>query len=84
VQPMDWARNPFSDNIFLGHLPINEQEEFMKLKTDRTLKLKFSEVELAHFWLHIKNEYPLLSRRNSITICHNLLMRIGIFNSHYY
>ena len=63
LQPMDWVRNPFSDSISLGHLPINEQEEFMELKTDRTLKLKFSETELAHFWLHIKNEYPLLSRR---------------------
>jgi len=45
----DWVRNPSSDNIFLGHLFINEQEEFMELQADRTLKLKFSEIELAHF-----------------------------------
>lgn len=67
LQPMDSVRNPFSDSISLGHLRINEQEEFMELKTDRTLKLKFTEIELSHFWQHIKNEYPLLSKRK-ITI----------------
>lgn len=35
----------------------------MELKTDRTLKLKFSETELAHFWVYIGNKYPLLSKR---------------------
>ncbi|CAG4988636.1 unnamed protein product [Parnassius apollo] len=29
LQPMDWVRNPFSENIPFGHLPINEQEELM-------------------------------------------------------
>ncbi|CAG4996917.1 unnamed protein product [Parnassius apollo] len=62
LQAMDWVRNPFSENIPFGHLPINEQEELMEMKTDRTLKLKFSETDLEQFWLCVKNEYPLLSK----------------------
>lgn len=62
LQPMDWVRNPFSENISFGHLPINEQEELIEMKTDRTLRFKFSETELDHFWLCVKNEYPLLSK----------------------
>ncbi|CAG4960017.1 unnamed protein product [Parnassius apollo] len=62
LQPMDWVQNPFSENIPFGHLPINKQEELMGMKTDRTLKLKFSETDLQHFWLCVKNEYPLLSK----------------------
>lgn len=59
---MECVRNPFSDSNALGHLQVNEQDEFMELKTDRTIKLTFSGTELAQFWLHIKNEYPLLSK----------------------
>lgn len=51
---MDWVRNPFSDISSLEHLPINDQEEFMKEKNDPTLKLKFTEAELTNFWLHVK------------------------------
>ncbi|KAL4708047.1 hypothetical protein ACJJTC_013458 [Scirpophaga incertulas] len=51
LQPMDWVRNPFSESIPFGHLPINEQEELIEMKMDRTLKLKFSETQLDHFWL---------------------------------
>ncbi len=29
----------------------------MELKIDRTLKLKFSETDLAYFWLYIENEF---------------------------
>lgn len=63
LKPMDWIRNLFSNSISLGHLSINEQEIFMDLKNDRTIKLKFFKTELAYFWLHIKNEYPLRSKR---------------------
>ncbi|CAG4943250.1 unnamed protein product [Parnassius apollo] len=62
LQSMDWVRNPFSENIPFGHLPMNEQEELMETKTDRTLKFKFSETDLEQFWLCVRNEYPLFSK----------------------
>lgn len=55
MQPMD-VRNAFSESIFLGAIPINEQKKFMELKTDRIFKLKFIEIELTNVWLHVKND----------------------------
>ena len=56
LQLMDWVRNLFLGSIFIGHLPINEQEKFMELKTDRT----FSENRASTFLEAYKN--PLISK----------------------
>lgn len=42
-----------------GHSLINEQEEFTEVKTDQTLKLKFTRTGLAYFWLQVKTSIHL-------------------------
>lgn len=59
----NWIRNPFAcdaENSVEG-LPLQIREEFVELRTDGTLKLKFNEVPLDVFWIAVKEEYPKIS-----------------------
>ena len=43
-------------------LPLLIRENFFEVRNDRTLKLKFSEVQLDMFWISIKEEYKQISK----------------------
>jgi len=43
------------------------QEEFVELRNDGTLKIKFTEVPLDDFWIAVKEEYPRISDK-AITV----------------
>ena len=60
----DWIRNPFSANAEMSakKLPLRNRKNFFKVRNDKTLKLKFSEVELDIFWISIKEEYKQISK----------------------
>ena len=43
-------------------LPLRIRENFFEVRNDRTLKLKFSQVQLDMFWISIKEEYKQISK----------------------
>ena len=53
TEQYDWIQNPFSANakISTKELPLRIRENFFEIRNDRTLKLKFSEVQLDVFWI---------------------------------
>lgn len=58
----DWVRNPFNPSLETTHLSLKEEEELAELKNDRTLQMKFNELELGEFWIYTKKENPSLSK----------------------
>jgi len=61
-----WIRNSFIldfDNI-PKTLTNNEKESLIELSCDESLKMEFTKLEFGEFWIKIKNEYPLLSRKH--------------------
>lgn len=42
---------------------MSEKESLIDLSSDSSLKTKFLELSKSHFWLYVKNEYPLLSEK---------------------
>ena len=56
TEQYDWIRNAFLANAVMStkELPLCIRENFFEVRNDRTLKLKFSEVQLNMFWISIK------------------------------
>ena len=64
IEQYDWIRNPFSANAKMStkELPLRIRENFFEVRNGRTLKLKFSEVQLDMFWISIKVEHKQISK----------------------
>lgn len=58
-----WIRQPFILDSIPETLKQDEKESFIELSCDGGLKIEFSKLELAEFWLNIKNEYSALSKK---------------------
>ena len=59
-----WIIDPFVANIEESKLSIKDKESLIDLSCDDSLKAKFkSSLSRAHFWLSVKNEYPLLNEK---------------------
>jgi len=55
----DWIRNFFSANVQLSvneKLSLPVRESFLELRSDRTLRLKFSVVLFDEFWISVEDE----------------------------
>jgi hypothetical protein len=62
INEYDWVRNPFAvTSDVISHLELVEQEQFLELQSDSSLKLKFNELKLFQFWSFIKTEYPIIT-----------------------
>ncbi|MBN3325440.1 SCND3 protein, partial [Atractosteus spatula] len=57
----DWVHNPFITNAGC-QLSSDQQDTFLELSSDHTLKAVFNSTPLAEFWLLAEAEYPKLSR----------------------
>ena len=54
TEQYEWMRNSFSADAEMSkELPLRIRENFFEVRSDRTLKLKFSEVQLDMFWISI-------------------------------
>ncbi|KOC62786.1 SCAN domain-containing protein 3, partial [Habropoda laboriosa] len=63
TEQYNWIRNSFladAENSTEA-LSLQIREEFIELRNDGTLKLNFSEMPLADFWISVKKEYPQIS-----------------------
>lgn len=57
----DWLRNPFlCEESVVRHLPFSAQDEFIELRSDRTLELNFNNQALVDLWVGNRNEFPEL------------------------
>lgn len=62
IENYDWIRNPFSAvNTSSYEFSLPEEEEFITLSTNRTLKTKFSEVTVAEFWISVQTKFKTTS-----------------------
>ncbi|KAL4153167.1 hypothetical protein QTP88_001000 [Uroleucon formosanum] len=63
IEKYNWIRNPFSTiNTSSYEFTLEEEEEFITL-TDRTLKIKFSEITVEEFWISVQTEFKKISEK---------------------
>ena len=63
IDQYDWARSPFVEfEPSKGQFTFTE-EELDSISSDRTLKLKHSELILDAFWLLVEKEYPAIAQK---------------------
>lgn len=54
--------NPFNPSLETAHISLEEEEELAELKNERTLQIKFNELELGVFRIYTKKEYSSLTK----------------------
>ena len=59
----DWVRDPFIQSN-TQHLSVQEAEELIDIRNDRSLKLRHSEVSLETFWLELKDKFPCITKQS--------------------
>ena len=64
IDQYDWIRSPFVEfKPPEGQFTLTEEEELASISSDRTLKLKHSELSLNVFWLLVEKEYSAIARK---------------------
>jgi hypothetical protein len=64
TQVYDWVRNPYSESSAQPeNMTLREEEELCELQSDRTLKMRFTDLSLDKFWISEKEECPAIHRR---------------------
>ncbi|KAK2847350.1 hypothetical protein Q5P01_010349 [Channa striata] len=58
----DWVRDPFSAPAPTGFSSA-EEDKFIDMTSDSTLRLRFPSQTLSEFWLSVEKQYPLLGQR---------------------
>jgi hypothetical protein len=56
------VRDPFSESsVQPENLTLREEEELCEPQSDRTLKMKFTDLPIDKFWISVKEEYPAMN-----------------------
>ena len=64
IDQYDWVRSPFVEfEPSEGQFNLTEGEELASISSDRTLKLKHSELGLDAFWLLVEKGYPAIAQK---------------------
>jgi hypothetical protein len=59
TQAYGWMRNLYSESSAQPeNLTLREEEELCELQSDRTLKMRFTDLSLGKFWISVNKEYP--------------------------
>lgn len=58
----DWIRDPFSATP-PADFSTSEEEQFIDVTSDSTMRLQFQSKTLAAFWIGVEKDYPLLGKR---------------------
>ncbi|KAM4748802.1 zinc finger BED domain-containing protein 5-like [Rhinophrynus dorsalis] len=61
----DWIRNPFSElaNRSDGQFSLQEEEELIAIRHDRSLEIKYHELSLDTFWIIVSGEHHNIGRK---------------------
>jgi hypothetical protein len=46
-----------------AELTLAEEDELTEIRNDRRLKLKHSSTDMASFWLSLRQEYPVITKK---------------------
>ena len=62
-EQFDWVRDPWSSSAAESSkdLPMLAQEQLAEIREDRTLKIKFQDMDLDRFWISLETEYRVVS-----------------------
>lgn len=63
----DWIRDPFNATP-PADFSTAEEEQFIDLSSDSTMRLQFRSKTLVAFWIGVEKDYPLLGRRAMATL----------------
>jgi len=64
IEKYDWIRNPVSTiNTSSYEFKLEEEEEFITLTTNQTLKIKFSEITVGEFWISVETKFKKISEK---------------------
>ncbi len=58
----DWVRDPFTAPA-PDDLSSSEEEQFIEMTSDSSMRLKFSSQTLCEFWLGVEREFPLIGQK---------------------
>ncbi|KAM3838159.1 zinc finger BED domain-containing protein 5-like [Diretmus argenteus] len=58
----DWVRDPFSAGA-PADLSSAEEDQFIEMTSDSTLRLRFKAQTLSEFWLGVESEHPLIGQK---------------------
>ena len=61
----DWVRNPFNQSTLsdADKLKLEAQEQLAEIRMDRTLQLKYNQMNINNFWLIARQDYPEISQQ---------------------
>ncbi|KAE8278718.1 Protein FAM200A [Larimichthys crocea] len=63
----DWIRDPFSATP-PAEFSTTENEQFIDVTSDSTMRLEFKSKTLAAFWIGVEKDFPLLGKRALATL----------------
>ncbi|KAE8287193.1 Zinc finger BED domain-containing protein 5 Transposon-derived Buster1 transposase-like protein [Larimichthys crocea] len=63
----DWIRDPFSATP-PAEFSTTENEQFIDVTSDSTMRLEFKSKTLAAFWIGVEKDFPLLAKRALATL----------------
>jgi hypothetical protein len=64
VSSLDRVRDPFVLNAFeTAELTVAEEDELTEIRDDRRLKLKHSSIDMDSFWLSLRLEHPIITKK---------------------
>lgn len=61
TESWDWVHDPFAPAASTKDLTGKAEEQLLELSCDRTLKVRFQQVNHARFWSSFSQEYPDLT-----------------------
>jgi hypothetical protein len=63
---LDWVRHPVVLSAFeSAELTAAEYDELAEIRNDRRLKLKHSSTDMASFWLFLRQETPIMKKKET-------------------
>ena len=58
----DWMRDPFN-TAAPADFSSAEEDQFIEVRSDSSLRLKFVSLTLSKFWIGVEREHPLIGQR---------------------
>lgn len=58
----DWVKDPFTAPA-PDDLSSSEEEQFIEMTSDSSMRLKFPSQTLCEFWLGVEREFPLIGQK---------------------
>ncbi|XP_063785805.1 zinc finger BED domain-containing protein 5-like [Pseudophryne corroboree] len=64
ISSLDWVRDPFVPSAYASAaLSVAEEDELAEIRNDRGQKLKHSSTDMASFWLSLRQEFPMVTKK---------------------